>query len=394
VTKPSGPSLDRFDPPAVVDAPVTAFDDDGLGTEPNNLKAINSLRGYRTLRYGKNVELIITDQHSYRSEDPTNADEAGAFNPDGFPNLYPEDVLQIIDGGRAYDGGKPPATIRFDGKDIPNYRKDAPPQTVLGAEQRAWFKDRLRTSRATWKVWGSTLGTLDWRADPQNLPQGLTKPWPGQGYAGFGASDLSGAYIERAEIYDLVRDEKVTGFATLAGDRHSFWAGYSAKALPPKPYEPVGVAFVTGSISAPGMVESMEHRFPKDHPLRPLFMADRPGQPVPEPAVNLLIHRGVKACLEYQRTGDIKAARAATNPDLSPHLEFIDMAGHGYGVVSASPDAFETEFVCIERPIERASGEDGGPLRYRVVHRAKLWQAGERPVLEQTVVEGDPKLSV
>jgi alkaline phosphatase D len=394
VSKPSGPSLDTFDPPAVVDAPITTFDDNGLGTEPNNLKAINSLKGYRALRYGSNVDLIITDQHSYRSEDPTAFEEVNAFNPQDFPNMFPEDVLQVLDGGRAYDGGKPPATIRYGGKDIANYRRNAPPQTVLGAEQRAWFKDRLRASRATWKVWGSTLGTLDWRFDPQNLPAGLTKPWPGEGYACAGGGDLSGAYHERAEIYDLIRDEKITGFAAVAGDRHSFWAGLSAKALPPKAFEPVGIAFVTGSISAPGMVESMEHNFPKDHPLRPLFMADRPGQAVPEPAVNMLLRHGVKSCLEYQRTGDIAAARAASNPDNAPHLSFIDMGGHGYAVVTAEPEAMETEFVCIPRPLERNMAEDGGPLRYRVTHRARLWQAGERPVLEQKVLEGDPKLSI
>jgi alkaline phosphatase D len=33
-------------------------------------------------------------------------------------------------------------------------------------------------------------------------------------------------------------------------------------------------------------------------------------------------------------------------------------------------------------------------LRYRVRHRAKLWQAGEAPKLEQSVVEGDPGLSI
>ena len=37
--KPSGPSLERFDPPHVVDAPITQFDDHGLGQEPNNLRA-------------------------------------------------------------------------------------------------------------------------------------------------------------------------------------------------------------------------------------------------------------------------------------------------------------------------------------------------------------------
>jgi alkaline phosphatase D len=53
-----------------------------------------------------------------------------------------------------------------------------------------------------------------------------------------------------------------------------------------------------------------------------------------------------------------------------------------------------TEFVCIPRPIDRAGTEDGGPIRYRVVHSAKLWAAGEPPKLVQQVLEGDPGLSV
>jgi alkaline phosphatase D len=33
-------------------------------------------------------------------------------------------------------------------------------------------------------------------------------------------------------------------------------------------------------------------------------------------------------------------------------------------------------------------------LRYRVRHEVPLWQAGERPRMRQTVVEGDPGLAV
>ena len=101
-------------------------------------------------------------------------------------------------------------------------------------------------------------GTLDWRADPQNLPAGLTKPWPGAGYACFGGGDLSGMYTERAELYDFIRDQRIEGLVTVSGDRHSFWAGYSAKSLPPQAFEPVGIAFITGSISAPGFAEEVE----------------------------------------------------------------------------------------------------------------------------------------
>ena len=393
IKKSAGRTLDRFDPPHVVDTPITRFDEHGLGEEPNNLAAIASLTGYRALRWGRNVDLIITDQHSYRSEEPTDRPEAAGLSSDDFPNFFPQEAQEILDAGRDFAGGHAPATIRFGATDVPNFRKDEPAQTILGAEQKAWFLERLRTSKATWKIWANSLGTLDYRADPQNLPAGLTKPWPGAGYAGFGGGDHSGAYMERAEIYDLVRDAGITGFATVAGDRHSFWAGFAAKALPPTKFEPVGVAFITGSISAPGLVEAFEHRFPKDHPLRPLFLADRPGEAKPQAAINLLLRHGVRTCLDYARTGDAEKARKLSNPDLAPHLSFVDLGGHGYATVKVTSDAIESEFVCIPRPLERAERTDGGPLRYRVVHRAPLWTRGERPRLEQRIVEGDPELS-
>jgi alkaline phosphatase D len=102
----------------------------------------------------------------------------------------------------------------------------------------------------------------------------------------------------------------------------------------------------------------------------------------------------VRSALEYAASGDIAKARAVTNPDVAPHLEFVDMAGHGYAVVSAGSTAINTEFVCIVRPITRATTADGGPLRYRVSHRASMWQPGTPPKLEQRVLDGDAKLSV
>src|SRR5215475_12633557 len=272
MSRPNSSSLDKFDPPHVVDTPVTAFDDHGLGTEPNNLTALHSLKGYRAIRYGKNMELIVTDQRTFRSEDPTLMKEAKVFSSDDFPEIVPQEMLEILDAGRTWNNGKPPDTIRYGATDVPNFCKDRPAQTILGVEQKAWFLEKLRTSSATWKIWGNTTGTLDMRADPQNLPAGIGKPWPGAGYAGFGGGDHSSAYVERAEIYDFVREHGITGFATVAGDRHSFWAGLAAKTLPPERFEPVGIAFVTGSISAPGEVEALEHLFPKQHPLRMLYL--------------------------------------------------------------------------------------------------------------------------
>jgi len=53
-----------------------------------------------------------------------------------------------------------------------------------------------------------------------------------------------------------------------------------------------------------------------------------------------------------------------------------------------------TEFVCIPRPITRSPEPDGGPLRYRVAHIAKLWKPGERPHLDVQVLEGSVALSI
>lgn len=396
MSRPNSDSLEKFDGPKVVDTPITKFDDHGLGEEENNLKAIGSLKGYRALRWGRNFELIITDQRSYCSEEPTGMEEANGLSSDDFPELLPQGAVEILDGGREYNHGNPPSTIRSaDGKtEIPNVWKNRPSQTILGEQQKTWFLDRLKTSKATWKVWGNTTASLDMRADPQNLPPGIGKPWPLKGYAAVPTGDWSTAYSERGQIYDFVRAHGITGFASVAGDRHSFWAGLAAKSLPPNAFSPVGVAFVTGSISAPGLVEAFEHSFPKDHPLRALFVGQGPNDHAPQPTINMLLKHGVRSCLEYSKTGDVEKARSLSNPELSPHVSFVDMGGHGYSVVRVASDTLETEFVCIPRPLERSGTQDGGPLKYRVRFRARLWGNGQAPKLETEILEGDPKFSI
>ncbi len=394
IFKPSGPSLDRFDAPHVTNAPVTRFDNFGLGTEPNNLSAINSLRGYRALRWGRNVELIITDQRSYRSEEPLDRIEAKPFDNADFPEFLPEEAIEILDAGRAYNHGQPPEEIGYGKVSVPNFRRDSPPQTILGEEQKKWFLDRLKKSNATWKIWGNTTATLEMRADLQNLPAGLTRPWPGAAFAGSASGDHGTALTERGEIYDFVQQHGITGFATIAGDRHSFWAGLAAKSLPPRQFAPVGIAFVVGSISAPGLVEALEHVLPRDHPLRSLYLGQAAGDSTPQPTINLLLRHGVQSCLEYARSGDMKKARAASNPELSPHLSFVDMGGHGYAIVTANRTDFESEFVCIPRPLERSNNADGGAVLYRARFRSSLWAAGDAPKINAEITEGSARFSI
>lgn len=387
--------LERFDPPAVSNVPINAFDEHGLGIEPNNLAAIHSLQGYRALRYGRHLDLIITDQYSYRSAPPFHDPAIKKLVSKEFMGMMPEPVMQVLDAGRTFNGGHPPKVVSHNEVQVANPQRSAPPQTLLGKAQKAWFKERLRTSTASWKIWGNSLGTLDWRADPQNLPAGLTKqPWPPHTYATLGGPDYGTAWAERAEIYNLVRDEKITGFAIVSGDRHSFWAGYATAQLPPGKFEPVGLSFVGGSLVSAGTMEAYEHSLPKDAPLRALFLADKPAGAKPDWTHNMLLKHGVRACLEYAKSFDLERARSLSNPDLAPHLAFVDLGGHGYSKVRLSASEMRTEFVCIPRPITRSRRPDGGEIRYRVVHTAAMWDKGARPRLKTVVVEGDVGLAM
>ena len=385
---------DSYTPPAVSDTPLREFDDHGLGLEPSNLSAINSLKTYRTLRWGRNVELILTDNRSYRSEPVMHRAEAAKFQPQQFPFVLSDSVVDVLDAGREFNHGKPPDEISFNGKSVPNPRKNSPPQSMLGAAQKAWFLEKLRASSVPWKLWGNSIGMGEWRIDFQNLPEGVGPKWPDAGYATFVDDDWSAYRHERAEVLDFIRSKQITGVVALCGDRHAFEAALVGPALPPKKFEPVIAEFITGSISAPGPFEAAEYSLPKEHPLRAIYLYQPSGEAMVQPAVNFSMMHGVRASLALKRTGDARRALAERNPQLAPHLSFIDLGGHGYSVVRAGSDALEVEFVCIVRPLERNERADGGPLAYRVVHRVKRWTSDAAPQIERTKVEGTLPLVV
>ena len=390
----SQPAIDRYEPPVVSDKPIFKYDDHGLGLEPGNLAAINSLKLYRTLRWGRNVELILTDNRSFRSEPVMHRSGAAAFQPRQFPYVSSENVVEVLDGGRAYNGGKPPDKIPFNGTDVPNPRRHSAPQSMLGISQKAWFLEKLRWSSARWKLWGNSVGMLDWRLDFQNLPSDVGPRWPDSGYATFGLDDWSAYRHERAEILNFIRHQRITGIAAICGDRHAFEAGLVSSSLPPRTFEPLMVEFITASISAPGLFEGAEYSIPKDHPLRSTYLYQPSGTAALKPAINFSLMHGVRASLELQKTGDLRRALAQRNDQLAPHLSFLDVGAHGYSVVRAGSETLEVEFVCIPRPLERTDSKDGGPLAYRVTHRVKRWTPETAPRLARTRVEGNLPLVV
>lgn len=386
VKKPGAAAVDRFEAPVVIDTKIERFDDQGLGDEPNNLIAINSLKIQRVLRWGRNVDLLLTDNWSFRSPSA----DGSAFVVPGFRWAFPDAANLPLEYGRLCNDGHPPANIRLNGQDIPNPAKDLHAQTFLGREQREWLLEQLSASRARWKIWGHSFGTLDLRSDYQNLPDTISAKWPKD--AGH-ALIYSQFQRDREEILEHLKKHEIAGFAVVAGDRHAFYAGLVSESLPPAPFEPLGVEFITGSISQQSLFEVAEQVIPKDDPMRFLHLFDLPDGSV-APAMHVTALHGVRSAITLKETGDLEAARAVRNPDLSPHLSFLDQGGHGYAQVTATATELTTVFVCIPRPLERSDRADGGPLRYRVEHRVALWRPGQTPNLVRRVLEGDASYSI
>lgn len=123
-------------------------------------------RLYRTVRYGKDVELFILDTRQYRSR---NADQ------------------------------------------------DGPAKTMLGVAQLQWLLEGLAHSAATWKVIVSSV--------PLSIPKGGGASVPGNdGWAG--GTDRTGFQRERQVIVDAILAHKMKHIVFLGGDVH--WAQANA----------------------------------------------------------------------------------------------------------------------------------------------------------------------
>src|SRR5262249_3151916 len=243
---------DHYESPKVKDATIDKFDEHGAGLEAGNQAILRSLKLYRTLRYGRNVDLILTDNRTFRSEPVMDKPETAAFLAKKFPYVsVGDDVLGVLDAGKMYSGGKARGSVQFVGNEICETRTEACAHTMLVGQQKKWFLKQVHESKAAWKVWGNSVGMVDWRTDFQNLPEEIGLKWPMAGYAEFTDDDWSGYRYERAEILDFVKTNRIAGFATVAGDRHAFTAGGLSKSLPPPPFQPPGVAFISRSIFSP-----------------------------------------------------------------------------------------------------------------------------------------------
>ncbi len=367
----------------VEDVEYSEVNEDNLATEANNLAALATMTIYRRLRFGRHVELVLTDGRSYRSDHPvaegTTGDNPLIFHPRA---ALPLDVVNTLDAGRTANGGAPPDEV----DSIPNTRKDSPPGTMLGAEQKQWWKDVMSASDATWKIWGNAVPITRIRLDSSEvalLPGDLVL-----------SSDAWDGYAtERRELMNFLIDNDIANVVSVSGDHHAHFAGLVYDDFDIETPRPAMVDFVTAGISSTAQFAFVVSALP-DSPfvnsLRRLvtYEGTVAGEEVKYVEnLNTLIRYGSSAANVAADGGDATAIADARNPDINDHLRYADANAQGYGLMTVTATGAQTTLVTIEHPVVDR-GTDGAVVVRRAQFDMDALESGGSAQLSEPEITG------
>jgi len=209
---------------------------------------------FRTLRYGKHVELIMTDQRSYRSDHviPEGADPES--RPPGAPDTVPPysaaGKSTLFENSEVFSRN---FVIKAGFDPIEAFVQP----TMLGAAQKEWFLDAVKKSDATWRVWANETQLVQMLIDLTSFD--IPEIFKGIYY--FTVDQWDGFRSERREILEELAG--LNNLVALTGDIHAFYAAEIHVDPDDVSDDPVMVEYVTAGISsspvqeiAQGVVES------------------------------------------------------------------------------------------------------------------------------------------
>ena len=332
----------------VTDAAFTAANADNFVDEPNNAAAVGSLTIYRSLRFGQHVELVVTDQRSYRS-DHAIPEEFGDLSIEYLDtrNVLPTADLETMDAGRTANGGNPPATVGISG--MANPRRTAPVGTMLGKDQKAWWKDSMKMSTATWKVWGCQVPFMNFQIKKATV-NGLIvdRTMDGDAWDGYG--------IERTELATYLKTQNIKNVVLLTGDIHACFAGvvmddYKAATPTPVAVELIGAGVTSNSLFSYYEGAARGAGVPADVRSIVTYDASASGGPRFVENINLLLRYGTAAARTMATTNNLAMALAQRDPTANPHLKYADCNAQGFAVALFTAGQVEAELVTINRPV-------------------------------------------
>ncbi len=363
------------------------FDDDYLSQEPNTLAAIASMTIYRSLRWGKMVDILMVDGRSYRGPRGLDNDILG----DGLV-AYPkapvdEQLVRLMNAGRTANNGNPPATLNYEGEEIPNPRRDAPRASMLGAKQKEWLQDSLTASDARWKFIGNNVPMMRFGFDTTFRKYGTHSSI-------FWTDSWDGYPVERQELMEFISGSRLSNVVSLTGDRHAHFAGMVYADYDGGDEGAVIPELVGAGISARDRFSIQQILFGHDDALMRRTRFDgaelgKPGEMLP--AMNAWLLYGEAAAKALSDTSDSEEAMAHADPEINSHLVYADIDAYGHYVVRVNAERVACEFVVTPMPIEDQTASDPS-VRRRVRMEIPAWESGAEPAITNISVDGEEPL--
>jgi len=341
----------------------------------DNITSSESLCIYRSLHWGKHLDIVLTDTRSYRTAPCI----PKRFAEDlGLP-LNTVGLVEIADYGKYYNQGRPPQQLPFGSGETENPWAEREPGTALGREQRDWFLGTLQDSSATWKLWGNALPLLPMRMDLSAIPL--------SGYEDgvINIDAWSGYPYEVSRLMSHLREQEITGVVSLSGDHHLHGAGTINSGANEPDEPPVAVDFACAGISSTPFFESIVANAKHQGPDFASLVYKKQGSEL-IPVWNMTMQQGVLASMAYAKTGFERLARWLGPNRANTGLNFLDCNGNGYGLAHFSADEMQVQLVTMEDL--RAPFDTAPEIRYKATFHLACWAADAHPVLEGPHFEG------
>ena len=308
----------------VENTPNTEINQDNMVSNSDNIAAINTITWYRSFRFGTLVDLVLTDNRSYRSDHAVPEDISGNYPVFIHPRVgLPLDLVNQMDAGKAANNGNP-STFFYIGNIVLNSRRNSPPGTILGKAQKQWWKDTMQRSTAQWKLWANSVPLLRYLINLSAL--GGTN----QDII-LSADSWDGYHTERNELMSYLQDNGITNVISLSGDIHAHSAGTVMDDYDSNTPTPVIAEVVCCAISSTAQYTAVEKLSRFDNPtaleatVRTLITYDSPAND--GTAVNNLnntLLNGVASGLAAVNSNSIPDITAAKDPIVNSHRLRID----------------------------------------------------------------------
>ncbi|MCE7997923.1 MAG: twin-arginine translocation signal domain-containing protein [Rhodobiaceae bacterium] len=375
----TGNEASDFAPTQVENVAYGEFDENFLNLSEDNRRAIQSMTIYRSLTWGKMLDLVVTDLRSYRSP-PVLTEEVRDLLS-GSARLAPVRLIKELDAGKTAHGGQPLEQLTYEEKAIDNPRRNSPAGTCMGAKQKAWFKSAMQSSTANWRIWANSIPAVSLRLDLNNVP----------------GADLEDSYLgvdawqgfpgELSELMAFLRDNKIANTISCSGDYHTHAAGRLAPNLDDDNPDFVAVDFATTSISSGNLFNGAERGTPEDDPFRQ-FVAYESGGKLVENFNNTVVN-GMLSGLSAAYTGSSFLSGLIASDKASPGLDYLDGNAHGFGVATITATGATVSLTNVG-PVLEEPGPEGQPVLRRATFHVPKWTPDSQPSLDDLTFEGTP----